>query len=310
MPTRCCSRSSRRYRCRDVATRLPPSLLKRVRTLALRGRRATDTLLGGEVRSVFRGTGMEFTDVRPYIEGDDLRHLDWNLLARTGHPYVKLYTETHELTVLLVVDRSRSTAVGDPEPKESRAVEVAAILALVANQQHDQVGLIAFADRVGPVVPPSRGRRHAYKIVEQLFALEPGGRGTDLGAALHAAGALLRRRALVVVLSDFLATDWEVPLKGLAARHDVTAIALEDSRETALPAGGWVTVAASEGREHLLFDSGDVLARRRAESAVKRARMRRSATLASAGVREVVVRTDSDYMVALRSAFGRGGRRT
>ncbi len=257
---------------------------------------------------MFRGTGMEFTDVRPYIEGDDLRHLDWNLLARTGHPYVKLYTETRELTVLLVVDRSRSTAVGDPEPKVSRAVEVAAVLALVANQQHDQVGLLAFADRVGPVVPPGRGKRHAYKVIERLFALEPAGRGTDLAAALHAAGALLKRRALVVVLSDFLATGWDVALKGLAAQHEVTAIALEDARETALPAGGWVTVAGSEAPEALLFDSGDVLARRRAESAVKRARMRRSAALASAGVREVVIRTDGDYMAALRTAFGRGGR--
>lgn len=293
-----------------MPVRLPPALLKQVRTLALRGRRATDTLLGGEVRSVFRGTGMEFTDVRPYTEGDDLRHLDWNLLARTGHPYIKLYTEARELTVLLVVDRSRSTSVGDPEPKSARAVEVAALLALVAAQQQDRVGLLAFAERPGPVIPPGRGQRHTFRLVQALFSLETTGSTTNLAAALRAAGALLRRRALVVILSDFLAADWELPLKGLAARHEVTTIALEDRRETALPDGGWVTLAGAEGGGNVLFDSGDVVARRRAESAAKRQRHRRDAAFSAAGVRSVVIRTDGDYMTALRTAFGRpSGRR-
>ncbi len=306
---RSCATSSPRFRCRDVPVRLPPALLKQVRTLALRGRRATDTLLGGEIRSVFRGTGMEFTDVRPYTEGDDLRHLDWNLLARTGHPYIKLYTETRELTLLLMVDRSRSTAVGDPEPKSARAVEVAALLALVAAQQQDRVGLLAFADRVGPVIPPGRGQRHVFGLVQALFALEPAGPATDLAGALRTAGAMLKRRALVVVLSDFLAQGWEVPLKGLAARHEVTAIALEDRRDSALPDGGWVTLAGAEQGGTVLFDSGDVLARRRAEAAAKRMRYQRDAAFAAAGVRGVVVRTEGDYMTALRAAFGRTSRR-
>ncbi len=264
-------------------------------------------MVGGEVRSVFRGTGMEFTDVRPYTEGDDLRHLDWNLLARTGHPYIKLYTETRELTLLLVIDRSRSTTVGNPEPKSARAVEIAAILTMVASQQHDRVGMVAFADKVGPVVPPGRGQRHAFGLVQRLFALEPSGSATDLAGALRAAGAMLKRRALVVVLSDFLADGWEVPLRGLAARHEVTAIALDDTRDTALPAGGWVTLAGADGGAPLLFDSGDALARRRAESAAKRVRARRGAAFAAAGVRQVIVRTEGDYMTALRAAFGRKG---
>ena len=293
-----------------MPVRLPPSLLKQVRTLALRGRRATDTMVGGEVRSVFRGTGMEFTDVRPYTEGDDLRHLDWNLLARTGLPYIKLYTETRELTLLLVVDRSRSTAVGDPEPKSARGIEVAAILTMVAAQQHDRVGLVAFADTVGPIIPPGRGQRHAFGVVQRLFALEPAGAATDLAGALRAAGSLLKRRALVVVISDFLADGWQVPLRGLAARHEVTAIALDDVRDSALPAGGWVTLAGAEAGTPVLFDSGDPLARRRAESAAKRVSARRGATFAASGVRQVIVRTEGDYMTALRAAFGRqGGRR-
>ncbi|HEY4100848.1 MAG TPA: DUF58 domain-containing protein [Gemmatimonadales bacterium] len=294
-----------------MPSRLPPALLKQVRTLALRGRRATDTLLGGEIRSVFRGTGMEFTDIRPYTEGDDLRHLDWNLLARTGHPYIKLYTEARELTLLLIVDHSRSTAIGDPEPKSARAIEIAALLALVAAQQQDRVGLLGFADTIGPVIPPGRGHRHVFGVVQTLFSLEATGRGTDLAGALRSAGSLLRRRALIVVISDFLAKDWATPLKGLAARHEVTAIALEDRRDTALPTGGWVNLAGAEqGSSTVLFDSSDPVARRRAEAAAKRTRLNRANAFASAGVREVVVRTEGDYMSALRSAFGKsGGRR-
>lgn len=288
---------------------LPPSLLKQVRTLALRGRRATDALLGGEVRSVFRGTGMEFTDVRPYAEGDDVRHLDWNLLARTGHPYIKLYTETRELTVLLLVDTSLSASIGDPEPKLSRAVEVAALLALVALQQQDRVGMIAFGDRVGKVVPPGRGHRHTFGVVRQLFELQPSGTSTDLAAALRAAGALLKRRSLVVVLSDFLASGWETAFKGIAAQHEVTAIALEDARESRLPASGWVTLRGVEQGKDLLFDAGDARARRRAEEAVARKRGARSATIAASGAREVIIDTAGDYLPALRAAFGRTGRR-
>ncbi len=289
---------------------LPPALLKQVRTLALRGRRATDALLGGEVRSVFRGTGMEFADVRPYAEGDDVRHIDWNLLARTGHPYVKLYAETRELTLLLVLDRSRSTAVGDPEPKSARAIEVATLLALVAAQQQDRVGLLVFADTVGPVVPPGRGQRHAFGIVRTLLDIEPTGGGTDLGSALRAAGALLKRRSLVIVLSDFLADGWEVAMRGLAARHEVTAIALQDARETTIPDGGWVVVSGAEQGGAVLFDSGDAAARARAQAFVVAGRPARSALLASAAVREVVISTEGEYLTALRHAFGRTtGRR-
>lgn len=287
---------------------LPPSLLKQVRTLALRGRRATDALLGGEVRSVFRGTGMEFTDVRPYTEGDDVRHLDWNLLARTGLPYIKLYTETRELTLLLVVDRSASTTIGDPEPKLARGVEVAAMLALVAQQQHDRVGLLAFGAHVGPVVPPGRGQRHAWGIVKRLMALEPDGQSTDLAGALRAAGTLVTRRAMIVVVSDFLATEWERPLRGLAARHEVTAITLDDARESELPSSGWVTLEGVEHGRRVLFNAGDRRVRARAQAAVLQARQARSATLAGAGVREVRVDTAGDYLPALRAAFGRGKR--
>ncbi len=255
---------------------------------------------------MFRGTGMEFTDVRPYAEGDDVRHLDWNLLARTGHPYIKLYTETRELTVLLVVDRSASTGIGEPNPKVSRAVEVAALLALVALQQQDRVGLLPFGATVGPVIPPGRGHRHTFGVVKRLFELQPEGRATDLAGALRSAGALLKRRSLVIVLSDFLAADWQVPLRGLSARHEVTAVALEDVRESTLPSSGWITLRGVEQDGDLLFNAGDPGSRRRAEAAIRSARNARSAAIASAGATEVVIDTAGDYLPALRAAFGKG----
>lgn len=285
---------------------LPPALLRQVRTLALRGRRATDALLGGEVRSVFRGTGMEFTDVRPYAEGDDVRHLDWNLLARTGHPYIKLYTETRELTLMLVLDRSASTGLGSPESRASRAREVASLLAMVALQQHDRVGLVAFGSDIGPVIPPGRGQRHVFGLVRRVMELGAAAGGTDLAGALRSAGTLLRRRSLVVVLSDFMAAGWEKPLRGLAARHDVTAVVLDDRRDHQLPAGAWITLTGSEEGGELLFDAGNAAARRKAEEKLAAERAARSLALASAGVREVVLSTDGDYLPALRSAFGRG----
>jgi uncharacterized protein (DUF58 family) len=208
--------------------------------------------------------------------------------------------------VLLVVDRSSSTSIGDPEPKSSRAVEVAALLALVALQQQDRVGLVAFADRIGPVIPPGRGHKHTFGVVKQLFELQPAGGSTDLAGALRAAGALLKRRSLLVVLSDFLARDWEIPLKGLSARHEVTAIALEDARELRLPPSGWVTLRGVEQGNQLLFDAGDPAARRRAELSVARTRAMRSAAIAAAGATEVIIDTAGDYLPALRAAFGKG----
>lgn len=280
--------------------------MKQVLALALRGRKATDTLLGGEVRSVFRGTGMEFTDVRPYVEGDDIRQIDWNLLARTGHPWIKLFTETKELTLLLVVDCSASTGVGNPQPRFQRAIEVAAILTLVAEQQRDRVGLLAFADAVGPVIPPGRGRRHAYGIVKRLFALQPGG-GTALALALRRAGALLKRRSLVVVISDFAAKGWETPLRGLAGRHEVTAIVLEDPHEVQIPEAGWVLLEDVESGDRALIDSSSALVRDKVADSARRIRSRVSRVLVESGVREVIVSTEGDHWVSLRAAFGKGG---
>src|SRR4030095_1728788 len=154
---------------------IPPEVLKQVKGIALRTRGLVDTLLTGEYRSVFRGHGMEFAEVRAYEPGDDFRTIDWNVSARRGAPYVKIYTEEREVTLFLVVDRSGSTAVGDPVTKADRSVEVAAVLALAAAQEKDRVGALIFTDQVEHVVPPAKGRRHALRVIRDLLAFRPEG---------------------------------------------------------------------------------------------------------------------------------------
>jgi uncharacterized protein (DUF58 family) len=180
-------------------------ILKQVQEIELRTNALVHTLFSGEYRSVFRGQGIEFAEVRAYQEGDDFRAIDWNVSARFGHPFVKSFAEERELTLLLIVDQSGSLHFGQPHAKAAVAVEVAAVLALAAARHNDRVGALMFADRVEYVVRPAKGRAHALRVIRDLLAFAPRGRGTNLGEALRYAAKLLRHRAIVVVISDFRA---------------------------------------------------------------------------------------------------------
>src|SRR5207249_454187 len=187
---------------------------------------------------MFRGQGIEFAEVREYQQGDDFRAIDWNVSARMGHPFVKTYHEERENTLLLVVDQSGSCQFGRPYTKAGLAVEVAAVLALAAARHNDRVGALMFADKVELIVRPAKGRPHALRVIRDLVAFTPRGRGTNLGEALSYAAKLPKHHAIVAVLSDFRADGWEVPLAQLAARHDVVAITIDDPRERKLPDAG------------------------------------------------------------------------
>src|SRR5512146_1322610 len=189
---------------------ISPEILKQVKSIELRTRGLVGSIFAGEYRSVFRGQGMEFAEVRQYQIGDDFRAIDWNVSARLGTPFVKTFTEERELTLFLVVDQSGST----------------------------RVGALFFTDQVEHVVPPRKGRRHALRVIRDLVAFEPRGRRTNLAASLTYAGRLLRHRSIVVILSDFLDEGWERPLRRLVARHEVVAITVDDRREHALPDSG------------------------------------------------------------------------
>ena len=274
-----------------------PEILKQVKGIELRTRGLVGSLFAGEYRSVFRGQGMEFAEVRAYEQGDDFRTIDWNVSARLASPYVKTFTEERELTLMLLVDQSGSTRFGEPITKASLAVEVAAVLALAAAHQNDRVGALLFADEVERVIPPRKGRRHALRVIRDLVAFEPAGKRTNLAASLSYASRLLNHRSIVVVLSDFIAEGWERPLRQLAARHEVVAITVDDPREHALPDSGWIEMMDAETGRRILVDTGSRQVRERVGQRAAQRIEDRARALASAG-------TDRS---AARSPAARGG---
>jgi uncharacterized protein (DUF58 family) len=286
-----------------------PHILKQVKAIELRTRGLVSALFAGEYRSVFRGQGMEFAEVRAYEPGDDFRSIDWNVSARLASPYVKTYTEERELTVLLVVDQSGSTRVGDLVSKAGLEVEVAAVLALAAAYQNDRVGALLFAEKVEHVVPPRKGRRHALRVIRDILAFAPSSRGTDLGGSLTYASRLLRHRSIVVVLSDFLASNWEKPLRRLAARHEVVAVTVDDARERQLPHAGILWLEDAETGRQVLVDTSARRSREAVTRQSERRRLERGKVLAAAGVDHVALVAGQEYARVLRRAFAARARR-
>jgi uncharacterized protein (DUF58 family) len=288
---------------------ISPDVLKQVKQIELRTRGLVSSLFAGEYRSVFRGQGMEFAEVRAYEQGDDFRAIDWNVSARLASPYVKTFTEERELTLMLLVDQSGSTRFGEPRTKAALAVEVAAVLALAAARHNDRVGALLFADTVEQVIPPAKGRRHALRVIRDLVAFQPAGRRTNLGTSLLYAAELLWHRSIVVVLSDFFATGWEGPLRRLAARHEVVAITVDDPREQQLPDVGWIELDDAETGRRVLVNAGNSSVRARARHTAESRRLERHRTLQAAGVDHIALATDRDYTVALHRAFAMRARR-
>ena len=289
--------------------RVPPEVLKQVQEIEFRTHFLVNTLFTGEYRSVFRGQGIEFAEVRAYQEGDDFRAIDWNVSARFGHPYVKSFAEERELTLLLIVDQSGSLHFGHPVSKAAMAVEVAAVLALAAARHGDRVGALMFADKVEYVIRPAKGRHHALRVIRDLLAFAPRGRGTNLAEALRYATKLLRHRAVVVVLSDFRAEGWEDPLARLAEHNDIVAVTIDDPREVRLPDAGWVDARDTETGQRLLLDTSHPASRMRLVAAAERIVAERGRKLQQSGVDRVALRTDVPYAVALRRAFHARARR-
>jgi uncharacterized protein (DUF58 family) len=236
----------------------------KIRRIQIRTRAILESGIGGSYHAVFKGRGMEFAEVREYQAGDDARIIDWNVTARMGAPYVKKFVEERDLTLLLLVDVSGSQGFGSRFLlKRDYAAELAAVLAFSAVANHDRVGAVLFSDRVEAYVPPGRGRDHALRIVRDLLALAPAGRGTDLAAALRFAQRVMKRRGIVAVLSDFQDQGYERALGILRRRHDVIALYLSDPRESELPAIGLMALLDPETGERMVVDTSDPAVRRR-----------------------------------------------
>ena len=221
----------------------PEEAAHEVRRIEITTRHLVRDIVAGEYSSAFRGRGVEFAEVREYQPGDDVRTIDWNVTARLGAAYVKRYLEERELSVLFLVDASASGRFGSRlRTKGELGAEVTAVLALAAARNNDRIGAIFFTDRVEYYLRPAKGRRHVLRLVSDLLTFQPAGSGTDLGAALRELEPTLRRRAVIFLLSDFLATGHETVLGRLARRHDVIGLQLVDPRERALPEVGLVTL--------------------------------------------------------------------
>lgn len=228
----------------------------KIRRIQIRTRVILESGIGGAYHAVFKGRGMEFAEVREYQPGDDARTIDWNVTARMGSPFVKKFVEERDLTLLLLVDVSGSQAFGSRFLlKRDYAAELAAVLAFSAVANHDRVGAVLFSDGIEGYVPPGRGREHALRIVRDLLALVPRGRGTDLAGALRFAQRVMKRRGIVAVISDFQDQDYERALGVLRRRHDVIALHLLDPREGEFPDAGLVALLDPETAERVVVDA-------------------------------------------------------
>jgi uncharacterized protein (DUF58 family) len=271
-------------------------ILRRVRRIEIRARRLVDEGFAGEYLSVFKGRGMEFSEVRDYQPGDDVRTIDWNVTARMGHPYIKRYVEERELTVLLAVDVSASELFGTaPQTKAELQAEVSALIAFAAIQNNDRVGLLLFTDRIERYVPPAKGPRHALRIVRELLGCEPVSPRTSISTALQTVGRLLPRRAVIFLVSDFRDEGFEKSLRITARRHDLIAVRVGDPREERLPDCGVVRVVGAESGEDFLLDTSSRTVRE-SVGRYERERMRRLASLfRAAGVDQICLSTDRSY---------------
>jgi uncharacterized protein (DUF58 family) len=289
---------------------LPREVIRQIRRLQVRARRAVEDLVGGEYHSVFKGMGIAFEEVREYQPGDDIRTIDWNVTARMGHPFIKRFIEERELTVMLLVDASGSQSFGSQlQQKREVCAELAAVLAFSAVSNNDKVGLLTFTDRIEGFVPPRKGSRHALRLVRDILFFQPQNTGTALATALNYINRILHRRSIVFVLSDFLDVDFTRAFKQTARRHDLIAIRLTDPLEERLPPAGLVEMEDPETGGRYLLDASSQAVRTAFEQA-SHERTRELRALSRAAQADLIdVATDGNHLDALVHFFGVRARR-
>lgn len=285
---------------------IPQDLLKKVRRIELRTSRLVDDVLAGGYHSAFKGRGMEFEEVRQYQIGDDVRTIDWNVSARYGEPYVKLYREERELTVMLLVDVSGSQHFGTHEEfKDELVAEICATLSISAIRNNDKVGLICFTDRIEAYIPPRKGSKHVLRVIRELLAIEPQGKGTDIGSALEFMNKVQKKRAIVFLVSDMQDRNWQKQLQIANRRHDVVAVSTNDVAETVLPKAGLMRIENPETGETHVIDTSSKRVRRAWNQLATESRIAIEQTLRRSRVDQIKVQTGEPFTIALRQFFKR-----
>jgi uncharacterized protein (DUF58 family) len=292
---------------------LSAATMRRIRRIELRTRRLVNDTFAGAYHAVFKGRGIAFDSVRAYEPGDDVRDIDWNVTARTGEPFIKRYTEERELTLMLVLDTSASVLFGSvTRPKRDLAAELSAVLAFAAIANNDKVGLLIFSDQIELHIPPRKGRNHILRVIRDLLAVRPAHRGTDLSLALRTVTRLLKRRAIVFMISDFLAPPetYARQLTQLSRRHDVIAITLTDPLEKEWPSVGLIGLRDAETGAVQWVDTASKQWSQNFQAQTQRLVKARDAALAQARVDRIDISVDGDYVRALTRFFQQRERRT
>ena len=290
---------------------LTRDLLKKIRNIEIVTERLVRDRMAGQYHSVFKGSGIAFSEVRQYMPGDDIRQIDWNVSARMNEPYVKLFTEEREMTVFLLVDMSASGSFGSREQeKRELAAELAAVFAFSAIRNNDRVGLIVFTDVVEKFVPPKKGKKHVLRVVSEILSFQPRSRRTSIAAGLDFLGRVARRRAVTFVVSDFLAplASYERSLRIAARRHDIVPVAVSDPLEEAMPQVGLVELEDPETGDVVLFDTSGREGRAFVEEA-RRSREARQALWKRLALDAITLGTDRPYLPALTAFFEARARR-
>jgi uncharacterized protein (DUF58 family) len=286
-----------------------------IRQIEIRTRRLVNTLFSGDYKSSFKGRGIEFLDVREYLPGDDVRTIDWKVTARFGRPYVKKYAEERELVVILLVDASGSDRFGTKRLfKLEQAAQVAATLAFSAIRNNDKVGLVFFTDRIEKYVPPKKGRVHVLRLIRDILYFEPEHKGTDAVQALEFLAHVLKRRAIVFLISDMMGSSFAPetihrPLGIVARKHDLVAVSVTDPAEQELPRLGLVEIEDAESGELLTVDTSDPALRRRFQTARAAAREATERQFRKLGIDHIPITTAEDFTKKLHQFFQKRARR-
>ena len=289
---------------------IPEEILEKVRLIEIRSRNVVNDLFAGDYHSAFKGRGMEFAEVREYLRGDDVRTIDWNVTARTGSPYVKVFDEEREQTVMLLVDASASGAFGSVQQMKGEVgVEISALLAFAAIKNNDRVGLLIFTDQVEVFIPPKKGRKHVLRVIRELLYFQPQGKCTSITSAIDYLDRVLHRCSVVFLISDFIDEDYERPLQLMRRRHDMVAVSIFDPRERALPDVGFINLQDAETGEQFLVDSSRREVRAYFAQQQEKEDQQRRALFRRNGIDEVSIDITKSYVDPLVRLFHERVRR-
>lgn len=279
-------------------------VLKKIRKLEIQTKGLVNTLSGGEYQSAFKGRGMEFSEVRAYSYGDDIRQIDWNVTARTGDPYIKIFEEERKQTLMLCVDISPSGMFGSSDQnKMDLAIEVCAVLAFSAIRNSDKVGLVLFSDHVEKVVPPKKGRTHVLRLIREMYATKPTGKSTNIADALSYVNRLLDRKAIVVLASDFQDSSFEKQLRITNRKHDLVAIKINDDFELELPNLGLIPLRDAESGKEVLVDTSSSKVRQAYQMRRKTQREKLAEIFLRMKIDTVNIHTNKSYVKPLMNFF-------